>query len=213
MSISFLRYLAALILFAMVTTTYADPSIDLSNLLNSVHTVRANFTQTVYDNRGKVIQRAYGHMALQRPGKFRWDVTKPVPQLIIANATRLWIYDPDLEQVTIRSLSGAAGETPALLLSHVNTTLANDFLVQSLPTKSGLNRFELKPKKSDNMFSSIEMGFKTNQLHEMRLQDNLGHTTVIQYENIQTNITLSASLFTFKPTAKIDVIDETRKKQ
>ncbi len=213
MSISFLRYLAALILFAMVTATYADPSIDLSNLLNSVHTVRANFTQTVYDNRGKVIQRAYGHMALQRPGKFRWDVTKPVPQLIIANATRLWIYDPDLEQVTIRSLSGAAGETPALLLSHVNTTLANDFLVQSLPTKSGLNRFELKPKKSDNMFSSIEMGFKTNQLHEMRLQDNLGHTTVIQYENIQTNITLSASLFTFKPTAKIDVIDETRKKQ
>ncbi len=64
------------------------------------------------------MQRSYGKMALERPGKFRWEVTKPIPQLIIANEAKLWIYDPDLEQVTIRRLKVTSGETPALLLSH-----------------------------------------------------------------------------------------------
>jgi outer membrane lipoprotein carrier protein len=208
------RCLTTLFLLMMVTTVYADSSVtDLSNTLNAIKTMRANFAQTIYDNRGKAIQHSYGRMALQRPGKFRWDVTKPIPQLIIANTERLWIYDPDLKQVTIRSLKGATGETPALLLSHVNASIEKDFSVQSLPNKkAGLNWFSLKPKRSDDMFSYIEMGFLNKQIHEMRLKDNLGHTTDIQFKNIETNMSLSASLFTFKPSAKVDVIDETRKK-
>lgn len=215
MNISLLRYLTALVLLTLVTVVYADSTaVDLSNLLNSIQTMRANFTQIIYDNREKSIQRSYGRMALQRPGKFRWEVTKPIPQLIIANATRLWIYDPDLQQVTIRSLKGATGETPALLLSHVNTSLEKDFSVQTLPKKkAGLTWFSLKPKKPDDMFSYIEMGFLNKQIYEMRLKDNLGHTTDIQFKNIETNVVLSSSLFTFKPSANIDVIDETRKKR
>lgn len=214
MNISFLRGFIVIIimLLTMATTIYAAPSAsDLSTLLNSIQTLRANFVQTVFDNRGKAIQHSYGRMALQRPGKFRWEVTKPIAQLIIANAARLWIYDPDLQQVTIRSLSGATGETPALLLSHVNTTIDSDYSVQTLSRKSPLNWFSLKPKKPDDMFSSIEMGFLNKQIHEMRLKDNLGHTTDIQFKNIESNVTLSASLFTFKPSGKVDVIDETHK--
>ncbi len=211
---SILRHLAAIILLTIAAVAYADASSsELSNLLNGVQTLKADFSQTIYDNRGKAIQHAYGQMALQRPGKFRWNVTKPIPQLIIANATRLWIYDSDLEQVTIRSLKGAAGETPALLLSHVNTSIENDFSIQTLPKKSpGWSWFLLTPKKPDNMFASIEMGFLNKQIHEIRLKDNLGHTTVIQYKNIEANVNLSSSLFTFTPSKKIDVIDETRKK-
>jgi outer membrane lipoprotein carrier protein len=212
-----LRYLTAIFLLVIITTTsvYADASAtDLSRLLNDIKTLRANFAQTVYDNKGKAIQRSSGRIALQRPGKFRWQVTKPIPQVIIANASRLWIYDPDLQQVTIRTLQGAAGETPALLLSHVNTSIEKDFSVQTLAKKSSnLSWFHLKPKKRDDMFSSIEMGFLNKQIQEMRLKDNLGHTTVIQFKNIETNVTLTSSLFTFKPSANIDVIDETKRKK
>lgn len=174
--------------------------------------MKADFTQTLIDSKGKPTQKSLGRMAIQRPGKFRWDVTKPVPQLIIANGSRLWIYDPDLEQVTIRSLSKAAGESPALILSHDNTNLENTFTIQAIQPDAAQGQwFSLTPKKKDNMFESIAMGFVNNQIQEMRLKDNLGHITRVQFQNIQTNANLPASLFTFKPSAKIDVIDETKK--
>jgi outer membrane lipoprotein carrier protein len=216
----FLRYLISLIslisiIFITVPHfTYAatQHSTDLANLLDSVRTMSADFSQTIYDESGKAVQHSYGHMALQRPGKFRWQVTKPIAQLIIANQSRLWIYDPDLEQVTIRSLSKTTGETPALLLSHENTILDKDFTVSltqnNLP---GWQWFTLIPKRSDNMFASVRMGFVNGQIHEMRLKDHLGHSTVVQYQNIQTNINLTPALFIFKPPKHVDVINETRK--
>jgi outer membrane lipoprotein carrier protein len=198
---------------AVVTVNAETSATELSNILKSIHSLRANFIQTVYDNRGKAIQHSNGRMALQRPGKFRWEVMKPIPQLIIANGSRLWIYDQDLQQVTIRSLSKTSGETPALLLSHVNTFIEKDFTVQTLSQKSmGEVWFSLKPKKPDNMFSFIEMGFLNKQIHEMRFKNNLGHRTLIQFKNLNTNVRLAASLFYFKSSTKIDVIDETKEK-
>lgn len=208
------KLLSFLSLFIFTTLAQAaSPSEDLITLLNGVRSMKANFTQTVLDNHGKATSKSYGIMAMQRPGKFRWDVVKPVPQLVIANETKLWIYDPDLEQLTIRSLQKAAGESPALLLSHDNTSLEKNFSVESIQRDAPKwSWFALTPKQKDNMFESVQMGFANKQIQEMRLKDNLGHTTVIQFQNIKTNLALSAGLFSFKPSAKIDVIDETRKK-
>ena len=115
-------FFSTIILFSFVTIAHAaSASADLAGLLNKVQSMKANFIQTVYDKRGKVTQKSSGRMALQRPGKFRWDVAKPMPQLIIANGTKLWIYDPDLEQLTIRSIKKAAGESPA---QRINSPLA-----------------------------------------------------------------------------------------
>ena len=189
------------------------PAEELSTLLNSIHTMRATITQTVYDNHGKAIQQSFGRMALQRPGKFRWEITKPIPQIVIANGSRLWIYDPDLEQVTIRGLQRAAGDTPALLLSHNDNNIEKDFTVKSVPKSSPDSRwFMLVPKDNDNMFASVQMGFLKNEINEMRLQDHLGHITRIQFKNAQMNASLAPSLFNFKPPANVDVIDETRKR-
>jgi outer membrane lipoprotein carrier protein len=199
-------------LFALTTLAHASASTDFITLLNAVHSMKANFTQTIYDGKGKATQKSYGRIALLRPGKFRWDVQKPIPQLIIANANKLWIYDPDLEQVTIRTLKKTAGESPALILSHDNTNLEHAFTIQTLQRGTPAWRwFSLTPKQPDNMFESIQMGFVKNQIQEMHLKDNLGHTTVVQFKDIQLNASLPASLFNFKPSAKIDVIDETRK--
>lgn len=208
-----LRYLMAILLCVISATSYATPYQDLENLLNALHTLRANIVQVVYDERGKVVQTSYGQMALERPGKFRWEIKKPIPQLIIANGTRLWIYDPDLQQVTIRALHLAVGDAPALLLSHKETDLNTDFTVKELPKNEPTWQwFELIPKKADSMFASIEMGFMNGHIQEMGLKDHLGHRTKIEFKNPQINITLSASLFTFTPPKNADVIDETRQK-
>ncbi|RDI48753.1 outer membrane lipoprotein chaperone LolA [Aquicella lusitana] len=208
----FLRFFF-LTLFLMAGAARAQTAAaELSALLSGTQSMRADFSQVVYDNRGKGGQRSYGRMALQRPGKFRWEVTRPIPQVIIANGKRLWIYDPDLEQVTIRALNQTAGETPALLLSHVGGVLEKDYVVKSLSKKSsGLQWYQLTPRSGDNMFASVQMGFMNNQIREMLLRDHLGHTTGIQFKNIKTNVSLSASLFTFRPPANVDVIDETRR--
>lgn len=210
----FVQFVYVFMLFSFLSVTHAaSASADLASILNTVKSMKANFTQVVYDNHGKATQKSSGKMAMQRPGKFRWDITKPMPQLIIANETKLWIYDPDLEQVTIRSLKKAAGESPALLLSHDSASLDKDYNVKTIDRNSPEWRwFSLVSKQSGNLFESMQMGFVNNQIREMRLQDNLGHTTVIQFQNIQVNVNLSASLFTFKPSSKVDVIDETRKK-
>ncbi len=198
-------------LFSLVSAIcYAETS-TLTSLLNTTHSLQANFTQTVYDNKEKAVQKSYGNMSLERPGKFRWEITKPIPQLIVANQTRLWIYDPDLEQVTVRTLKQAAGETPALFLSHTDQSIEQSFATQELNKNiSGWRWFLLTPKKADSMFASMEIGFVGNEIREMRLKDHLGHTTAIKFENIKRNANLPASLFNFKPPAKVDVIDETR---
>jgi outer membrane lipoprotein carrier protein len=185
----------------------------LAAQLNTIHTMQADFTQTLYDNRGKAVAYSYGRMAIQRPGKFRWEMIKPIPQLIIANQARLSIYDKDLEQLTVRSLSAAAGETPALLLSHTDVVLERDYQVSiSSEQTAGLQWFTLVPKERDNMFAAVELGFANGQIKQMRLQDHLGHNTAIKFSNAQVNKPLTANLFNLKVPANVDVIDETKQK-
>jgi outer membrane lipoprotein carrier protein len=194
---------------AFFSIAYADSAADLTQLLNATQSMQARFNQTVFDNHGKAIQQSSGRMSFQRPGQFRWEVVKPIPQIIVANASRLWIYDPDLEQVTIRSLKAASGDAPALLLSHTVTALTQNYTVKTLQiAASDLQWFELIPKKSDS-FASIQMGFAKTQINEMRLKDNLGHTTRIRFIEAKTNTKLSPALFIFKPKANVDVINET----
>ncbi len=187
----------------------------LSNLLLGITTMQADFTQAIQDKSAKSLQQARGHFALRRPGKFRWETTQPVAQLIIANGSRLWIYDPDLEQVTVRNFSSSAGQTPALLLSDKNLTLSKDFIVKQVANPSqiaGAQIFLLKPKDKDNLFTAIKLSFIQKQINEMQIEDHLGHLTTIRFQHVKSGIPLSSSLFTFTPPAKVDVIDETKNK-
>jgi outer membrane lipoprotein carrier protein len=192
------------------TLSFADPQTDLANLLNHVQSMQANFQQTIYDNRGKAVQQAVGRIALERPNRFRWQVIKPIPQLIVANQSTLWVYDSDLQQVTIRTLKQASDDAPALLLSHDATQLLQKYTVKALsPTNAKWQWFELRPKMSSN-FVLIKLGFHQRQIQVMDLVDQLGHTTRIQFLNPRFNMKLSSALFTFKPPAHVDVIHETR---
>lgn len=203
------RYFIFLFLF-FISASYAT---DFITLLSNVKTMQADFTQIVYDNHLKPIQEAHGKMALSRPGKFRWQVIKPIPQLIIANGSKLWIYDPDLEQVTIRPLSKSNNEAPGLLLSHENTFINKDFVIKKLKDKQdGLDWFELTPKNADSMFAEISMAFQNRVIKEMRLEDHLGHTTLVKFSATKSNQVISPSLFLFHAAKNVDVIDETKRK-
>jgi outer membrane lipoprotein carrier protein len=195
------------IYFCFLASAFAQDNAtqSLTELLKNIHSMQANFTQSLLDNHGKVIHQSKGKMFLQRPGKFRWETLTPNPQLIVANGKRLWIYDKDLEQVVIRPLAKQTGETPSLLLSDENLALDKDF---SITQKS--NAFVLIPKDKSSMMESIQMKFNGEQISEMRLQDHLGHFTVIQFLNVKMNGPVSASLFQFSIPKHIDVIDETK---
>ena len=207
-----LRFFSVFSLMFVACTAYAaTPSAELKNLLNNVKTMQASFTQIIYDNHGKAVQNSSGNMSMERPGKFRWDVKKPIPQLIIANQNKLWIYDPDLEQVTIRKLEKATGDAPALLLSHVDAELDKNYEVKAEPAKNGMQWFMLLPRNKEGMFEQIRLGFDKQQIQQMQLKDHLDHSTNIKFSNIKTNAALDTALFTFKTPKNTDVIDETRK--
>lgn len=210
-----MRFLKLLISIIILTSCFSRANADsasdnLTQLLNNIRTMQANFTEVVQDTKGKVLSQSQGKMSLERPGKFRWDVTTPNPQLIVTNGKKIWIYDADLEQLTIRYLSKEGGEAPALLLSNTNETLAKDFRVEMIKDASAQS-FLLKPKDKSSMFESIKLGFENQKIKQMQLTDHLGHVTVIQFNRIVINKNLSPSLFNFKAPAKVDVIDETNR--
>jgi outer membrane lipoprotein carrier protein len=204
-------YLLGLLLafFMTVANARAEAVQKLVELLAPIHSLQGNFVQTMVDNKGAAMQRAAGSLALQRPGQFRWEIFEPTAQLIIANHSRLWIYDADLQQVVIRRLAQAAGQTPAFLLSNVVTALHKDFVIRSLSAPRWWQWFSLTPRNKESMYKVIQLGFLNQELKEMRLEDNLGHSTVIVFQHLQKNLPIAASLFQFHPPANVDVIDET----
>lgn len=208
-----LRSLILIILLILQMSAYAaTPAAALTQLLSTTQTMQADFTQTINDSKGKLTEQSAGHMALQRPGKFRWEVTKPIAQLVVANNIRLWIYDPELEQVTIRLLNKEIDNTPAMLLSNSDIAIEKNFKVQTIKNAAALQWFVLLPKNHDSMLAFIKMGFSHGQIREIDLQDHLGHNTVIEFYNVALNHPLPSALFYFTPPAHTDVIDETRRR-
>ena len=115
------------------------------------------------DKNGKTIQSASGKLVFSRPGKFRWDYQKPYEQLIVGDGKKLWVYDKELNQVTVKKLEGALGSSPAALLAGSND-IEEYYNVNAKGVSRGLDWLEAYPKEQDNMFQKVRMGFKGNML-------------------------------------------------
>jgi outer membrane lipoprotein carrier protein len=185
------------------TSAFADQSVSnqLTVLLQNLKTYQANFDQVIQDKHGTTIQESSGKMALQRPGRFRWETLKPNHQLIVADGKFIWVYDKDLQEVTQKKQTQNA-QSPGLLLSDSVDHLAKRFSV-SLPEK---NDFKLIPVKQD-LFKSVELFFNDQgTLTQMIMHDNIGQITHIQFDQTSANKSLSSSLFTFHPPKNTDVV-------
>jgi outer membrane lipoprotein carrier protein len=186
----------------------ADASVDsLKALLNETTTAKATFAQSVYDKNGKVLQQSTGTMAFSRPGKFRWEYNKPYEQSIVGDGARLWIYDKDLNQVTVRKLDRALGASPAALLAG-STEIDKNYALKSVGSEHGLDWLEAIPKTQDTSFERIRMGFGKTGLDTMELRDQFGQTTLIKFGDLQRNVKIANETFSFTPPKGAAVISE-----
>jgi outer membrane lipoprotein carrier protein len=201
-----IRLLALLLLLAPAVAA-ASATEALKNFLGQTQTLRARFAQMVLDKNLKPLQQAQGVMQFSRPGKFRWDYQKPYEQVIVGDGSRLWIYDKDLNQVTVRKLDRALGATPAALLAGSNE-LERDFNLKNLGPEKGLDWLEAVPKNRDTVFERIRMGFGKTGLEAMELRDQFGQVTVITFADVERNPKLPAEVFRFTPPKGADVITE-----
>ena len=200
------RYWLFLLLGCLPNGLYAHEVLD--NFLQGLNTLSGQFEQELYNEKGVSLEKTGGQMYLQRPDKFRWEYQHPYVQLIVADGKEVWIYDSDLEQVTVRSLDNALGKTPALILSS-NRKIDEDFVVNKLPSPKEYARFELLPKDDEEaQFDSMRLNVRGKVLLTLELVDNLGQTTVIVFHKVLRNKKLKAKLFEFTPPAGVDVIHE-----
>lgn len=179
----------------------------LKVFLTQTQTVKARFAQMVLDKNLKPLQQAQGVMQFSRPGKFRWDYQKPYEQVIVGDGSKLWIYDKDLNQVTVRKLDRALGSSPAALLSGSND-LERDYKLSNTGMDRGLDWLEALPKNKETVFERVRMGFGKSGLEAMELRDQFGQTTVITFADVERNPRIAADVFRFTPPQGADVISE-----
>jgi outer membrane lipoprotein carrier protein len=192
----------------VATTTNAIKN--LKQQLGLINSFSANFVQLTQDGLGKTLQRIEGFMQVAKPGKLRWKTEGIYEQLVISDGQSLWIYDADLEQVSIRDMANRLAETPALLLSGDVSTIGDNFIITQAPSGHSLT-FILQPKDSSQLFDALELNFdKLNQQHlltQMIIRDASGQVTDINFSNVIKNPKLNDDIFIFDIPEDIDVID------
>ncbi len=202
-----MRFISVLFALALSGAAHAGGVDRLKAFIAGAKTAEADFSQTVADKSGRVTQQASGRMAFARPGKFRWDYSKPYEQVIVGDGVKLWLYDADLEQVTVKSLGDVIAGTPAALLAGDNS-IEKYFSLKNAGEAGGLEWLEATPKNRDTTFERIRMGFKGDVLVQMELYDFFGQRTTLKLSHFVRNPTIAPSRFTFTPPKGADIIDE-----
>lgn len=178
-------------------------SFDLQNKLVNLQNMSADFQQIVVAQDGTILQKTSGKIALMRPNKFRWEITSEPKQLIITDGEKLWIYDRQLKQVTIRNLTASINQTPLFLLINSPQNLSKNFTI----TKNLADQFHLKSKNKNSMFTSIIVGFANNKIKQISFANQLGQKTNLIFSNIIINQPNAAD-FHFVIPKNVDVINE-----
>lgn len=196
-----------LIGFFISQAAYADGVSSLLDFFNNTTSMRAKFHQTVLDKRGRKTQEVDGTMMLQRPNKFRWDYQKPYEQQIISDGKQVFLYDTDLQQVTVRELSNAIGSSPAAMLAG-GENVEKSFTLKNAVRKDGLTWVLALPKDKESGYDRVLLGFKAEKLRKMELYDSFNHITHITFDDVERNPELQVSNFLFTPPKGVDVVGE-----
>jgi outer membrane lipoprotein carrier protein len=186
----------------------AGPGLDsLDRFFAGLKGLDTGFEQTVADGAQRETQHTRGTLQILRPGRFRWTYEEPYEQVIVTNGSKLWVYDPDLAQVTVSKLDASIGNTPALLLS-TDRPLDELFLITELPPQDGIAWVQLDPRQEDANFTRVRLGFEHETLHAMEVVDGFGQTMTIRFSGLRRNPALGPAGFEFTPPAGVDVVGE-----
>jgi len=200
-----MRFLFLLVFFLSFS---ADASVErFQSFLRTTQAARGDFEQKVYDRGGKLVQESSGSFVFLRPGRFRWTYAKPVDQLIVGDGERVWIYDRDLNQVTVRRLARALGSTPAALLAGASD-VEKAFELKDAGSRGGLEWLEARPRERDAGFEVVRIGFGATGIQAMELSDHFGQRTELRFANVERNAKVDAKEFRFEPPKGADVLGE-----
>ena len=190
-------------------SAHADPASveSLTNLLDKSKTLTARFSQLTLDAGGTRLQETAGEMAVQRPGLFYWHTEGKAEQTIVSDGQKVTLWDPDLQQATIKKLDPRLNQTPALLLSGDVSKISDSFDITSKQT-SNVIEFTLKPKAKDTLFDTLNLSFGNGVINNMRLIDSVGQRTDILFTGVKANQPVPASKFKFDIPKGADVIQE-----
>lgn len=178
---------------------------DLVQRLDNIQRLQGEFTQTLFSEDQEILQSSQGTYAVDRAGRYRWDTQSPFKQLLIGDEQQLYLFDEDLEQLTIRTVSEQDKQTPLSLLSGDLSKLEDQYAVE----RNSRDSFELKPKGSWGAnLKQFELKFIGPVLTSITLFDGLAQKTVIEFKNSELNPHFNDSLFKFKPPEGTDIVDE-----
>lgn len=179
----------------------------LRGFLTGTPSARGEFTQKVLRADGSVAESSSGQFAFARPGRFRWEVRRPFEQLLVADGQRLFFYDKDLNQVTVRRLSESLGSTPAAILFG-DADLEREFSLRELGQRDGLEWLEALPRSKEPGFERIALGFRDGLPGRMEVGDAFGRTTVFEFDAIRRNAAVPDDAFRFVPPKGVDVVEQ-----
>lgn len=192
-----------LVAISFVSAADQKAAENLILIFNKTNTIQSKFKQEVKDGSEQIISTSIGTMIIQRPNRFRWETNTPMRQLAIADGQQIWVYQPDLEQVTISPMSHEIGQTPLAILSGSTASLEQNFTIQ----QKDLHEFILTARKNAVPFHTVILIFDAEQrLTQMQLKDELGQTTVLYFIDFRLNPVIAKNSFTFVIPKGIDVI-------
>ena len=200
------------LLLGLICTTTLAAATDsarakLDAFARDLKSVSADFEQHVADPNKHADKVSRGSLALKAPRQFRWDVTAPYKQLIVADGEKVWIYDPDLEQVTVRAQGTEEAHSPLTVLTDLSQ-LDRDYVVSEQGERDGMIWLRLKSKDKEPQFEYADLGFDAQGLARMAFKDTLGNSTEIHFSHWQRNASLPAAEFKFTPPQGVDVIGD-----
>lgn len=202
--------LPTLALALCCNAAWAGGIAQLKSFLAETKSAKAGFSQVVVGKSGNK-QTSSGTMAFARPGKFRWSYEQPYQQLLVSDGARLWSYDKDLEQVTIKKLGNAMGaaigSTPAALLAG-NAEIEKNFVLSEPGKADGMEVVEAVPRDKESTYARVRIGFVDKLPKTMEIHDNFGQVTMLTFSNFERNPALPAGTFTFTPPKGVDVVGE-----
>ena len=192
-------------LTSLSSPVWAEDAVQrLETALKRMDSLSAGFKQTMLDEDKNIVQQSRGTLALQRPGKFAWNYIEPFEQRIVGDGSELWVYDVELEQVTVKPMDAGISNAPIMILMK-QSDVTQQFDVVEVGQRKFLYWIELKPHATDLEYSSIFIGLEDNEVRAMELQDQFGQSTQIVFENIRVGVVHDPATFKFVPPAGVDV--------
>ena len=206
------KLFAAFALSALALAAHAGAMESLENFVRTAKSGRSEFTQVITaparDGQAARTKTSSGTFEFQRPNRFRFEYRKPFEQTIVADGQTLWLHDKDLNQVSQRKQAKVLGSTPAALIASAPDleALKRDFELQAMPDKDGMQWVQATPRQKEGQLTNMKVGFRGEQLAALEILDSFGQRSLLTFNGMQVNTSVSADAFRFTPPKGADVV-------